>query len=235
MLLEVCSGSLQSAVNAQAGGAQRIELCCNLEQGGLTPSHATIQLAREKLGIEIFVLIRPRIGDFNYSELEIEQMEADISFCKKIGVDGVVIGVLNDKSEIDLEKNKLLLAAAEGMQTTFHRAFDCLKNPIEGLTEIIELGFNRILTSGLAPTAVEGQDLLKRLIEKAKNDIVILPGSGLNSKNIAAFVKKTNATEVHASAKKVIQPIDKSLFAVPYFETDIMEVQRLNAILQQFN
>ena len=159
----------------------------------------------------------------------------DISFCKKVGIDGVVIGVLNEKSEIDVAKSKLLLAAAAGMQTTFHRAFDCLNNPLEGLTEIIELGFDRVLTSGLAPTAVEGQDLLKKLIEKAKNDIMILPGSGLNSKNIAAFVKNTNAKEIHASAKKVIYPIDKSLFSIPYFETDIIEVQRLNAILQQFN
>lgn len=235
MLLEVCSGSLQSAINAQVGGAQRIELCCNLEQGGLTPSYATIQLAREKLAIDIFVLIRPRIGDFNYSELEVEQMQADISFCKKIGVDGVVFGVLNDRSEIDVEKNQLLLAAAKGMKTTFHRAFDCLQNPMEGLSKIINLGFDRILTSGLTQTAVEGQDLLKRLIEVAQDDIVILPGSGLNSKNIATFVKETNAKEVHASAKKVIHPTDQSLFATPYFETDIVEVQQLNAILQQFS
>lgn len=235
MLLEICASSLQSAINAQKGGAQRIELCCNLEQGGLTPSPATIQMAREQLTIDIFVLIRPRIGNFIYSELEIEQMQANIAFCENVGVDGVVFGVLDERNEIDTAKNKHLLASAKGMQTTFHRAFDCLKRPIEGLAKVIDLGFNRILTSGLAPTAVEGQDLLKRLIEIAKNDIGILPGSGLNSENIAAFVKKTKAKEVHASAKKVLQPTTQSLFAAPYFETDIREVQQLNAILQQFS
>jgi len=235
MLLEICASSLQSAINAQKGGAQRIELCCNLEQGGLTPSPATIQMAREKLTIDIFVLIRPRIGGFTYSELEIEQMRANIAFCKKAGVNGVVFGVLNDENELDVAKNKHLLASAKGLQTTFHRAFDCLKNPIEGLAEVIDLGFDRVLTSGLAPTAIEGQELLKRLIEITKTDIGILPGSGLNINNIAAFVKNTKAREVHASAKKVVQPTTKSLFAAPYFETDILEVQQLNAILQQFS
>lgn len=235
MLLEICASSLQSAINAQKGGAQRIELCCNLEQGGLTPSPATIQMARAQLTIDIFVLIRPRIGDFAYSELEIAQMQADIEFCKKAGIDGVVFGVLNEHNEIDVIKNKRLLASAKGMQTTFHRAFDCLKNPIGGLTKIIDLGFDRILTSGLASTAIEGQALIKKLIELAKSDISILPASGLNSENIEAFVKSTKAKEVHASAKKVIQPTTKSLFAAPYFETDTEEVQRLNAILQQFS
>lgn len=235
MLLEVCSGSLQSAINAQAGGAQRIELCCNLEQGGLTPSPATIQLAREKLTIDIFVLIRPRIGDFNYSELEIEQMEMDIAFCEKVGIDGVVFGALDDVNRIDLGKNSQLITAASGMQTTFHRAFDCLEDPIRGLVDVINLGFDRILTSGLATTAIEGQDVLKRLIEQAHNDIIILPGSGLKSENIADFINYTGAKEVHASAKKVIPATTKSLFAAPYYETDIVEVERLNAILQQFS
>ncbi|MEM1120743.1 MAG: copper homeostasis protein CutC, partial [Bacteroidota bacterium] len=167
MVLEICSGSLQSAINAQAGGADRVELCCNLEQGGLTPSPATIQLARAKLRIDIFVLIRPRIGDFNYSETALEQMYADIEFCKKVGVDGVVFGVLNEQSEVAIAKNKYLLKAAEGLQTTFHRAFDCLDDPLQGLAEVINLGFDRILTSGLASTAIKGQDLIKTLIGQA--------------------------------------------------------------------
>lgn len=235
MQLEICASSIQSAINAQLGGAQRIELCCNLEQGGLTPSAATIQMVRKKLTIEIFVLIRPRVGNFTYTDLEFEQMRANILFCKKVGVDGVVFGVLNEKNEIDQVKNRNLVELATGMQTTFHRAFDCLKEPMKGAEEITNLGFDRILTSGLAPTAMEGQDLLKRLIQQVKDQIIILPGSGLNSQNIADFLLMTQAKEIHASAKKIMKPRTDTLFSAPYFETDLEEVLRLNAVLQQFN
>ena len=231
MLLEICASSLQSAINAQAGGAQRIELCCSLEQGGLTPSHGTIKLARQALSIEIFVLIRPRAGDFAYTELEIAQMQEDILFCKSIGIDGVVFGVLNEQNEIDFERNKQLIALAKPMQTTFHRAFDCLKNPMLGLEQIIEVEFDRILTSGLESTAIEGKILLKKLIEQAQEKIIILPGSGLNSQNISDFIAFTKTKEVHASAKKIISPATDSLFSMPYFETDVNEVRRLMAIL----
>ncbi len=231
MLLEICASSLQSAINAQTGGAQRIELCCNLEQGGLTPSHGTIKLARQALSIEIFVLIRPRAGDFTYTEIELSQMQTDILFCKSIGIDGVVFGVLDAQNEIDIERNKQLIEVAKPMQTTFHRAFDCLKKPLQGLEQVIGLGYDRILTSGLAPTAVEGQFLLKELIAQAQNRIMILPGSGLNSQNISDFLAFTEAKEIHASAKKTILPVTESLFSAPYFETDVNEVQRLIAIL----
>ena len=235
MQLEICASSLASAIHAQAGGAQRIELCCNLEQGGLTPSAATIRLARKELNIDIFVLIRPRIGDFNYSDIEFQQMQEDILFCKKEGIDGVVFGVLNENEEIDLAKNRRLMELTAPMQTTFHRAFDCLKNPLEDLEKIIDLGFDRILTSGLAPTALQGQSLLKKLIAQAGNRIIILPGSDLNSHNMVDFLLATAAKEVHASAKKTIYPKADSLFATPYFETDEKEVERLSALLQQFS
>lgn len=231
MLLEICASSLQSALNAQRGGAQRIELCCNLEQGGLTPSYGTIKLARAALSIEIFVLIRPRAGDFIYTELELAQMREDILFCKSIGIDGVVFGVLEEQAKIDLAINKELIQLAAPMQTTFHRAFDCLKNPTQGLEQVIDLGFDRILTSGLEPTAIEGKVLLKKLIEQAQNRITILPGSGLNSQNVADFIVFTNTKEIHASAKKTILPTTNSLFSAPYFETDVKEVQRLIANL----
>jgi len=235
MQLEVCASSLTSAINAQAGGAQRIELCCNLEQGGLTPSAATIQLARKALTIDIFVLIRPRIGDFNYSDMEFQQMQENLLFCKKAGVNGVVFGILNEQQEIDLVKNKALVELAAPMQTTFHRAFDCLKNPFENLEKIIDLGFDRILTSGLVPTAIQGQALLKKLITQAGDRIMILPGSGLNSQNMSDFLLATGSKEVHASAKKTIYPKMESLFSAPYFETDQQEVERLIALLQQFS
>lgn len=235
MLLEICASSLTSAINAQSGGAERIELCCNLEQGGLTPSAATIQLAREKLTIDIFVLIRPRIGGFNYTELEFQQMQANILFCKEAGINGVVFGILNEQGAIDIDRNRQLLELAKPMQTTFHRAFDCLKNPLEALEKVVSLGFDRILTSGLQATAIQGQDLLKQLIQQAANRIIILPGSGLNSQNMNDFLLTTPAKEVHASAKKVIQPTVDNLFSTPYFETDQNEVEQLKRLLQQFS
>ena len=158
-------------------------------------------------------------------------MQEDILYCKSIGINGVVLGVLNEQNEIDKEQNKQLVKLAKPMQTTFHRAFDCLKNPIQGLEQIIDLGFDRILTSGLESTAIEGKILLRKLIEQAQNRITILPGSGLNSQNVADFIAFTKAKEIHASAKKTILPKTKSLFSVPYFETDVKEVQRLIAIL----
>ncbi len=235
MLLEICASSLSSAIRAQAGGAQRIELCCNLEQGGLTPSAATIRLAREKLDIAIFVLIRPRIGGFNYTEWEFQQMQADILFCKEIGIDGVVFGLLNKQGEIDIAQNRQLVELAKPMETTFHRAFDCLKNPLADLEKVISLGFDRILTSGLQSTVIEGQDLLTQLIQQAADRIIILPGSGLNSENIKDFVLATAAKEVHASAKQTIHPTINDLFSAPYFETDQKEVRQLTKVLQQFS
>ena len=235
MLLEICASSLTSAISAQTGGAQRIELCCNLEQGGLTPSAATIRLARKKLDIDIFVLIRPRIGGFNYTSLEFQQMQTDILFCKEVGINGVVFGILNKQDEIDIDRNRQLLELAKPMQTTFHRAFDCLKNPLNDLEEIISLGFDRILTSGLQSTAIQGQRLLKQLIQQAANRIIILPGSGLNSRNLRDFVLATAAKEVHASAKQTIHPTINNLFSTPYFETDQKEVEQLKELLQQFS
>ena len=234
MLLEICANSVQSALNAQLGGANRVELCSNLEQGGITPSPASIQLARKYLDIDLFVLIRPRIGDFCYTNLEFEQMQKDILFCKNEGVDGLVFGLLNAQNEIDVFKNKLLVELAGPMQTTFHRAFDCMEKPLENLEKMIDLGFDRILSSGLKASAPEGHALIKKLIEQANERIIILPGGGLNSQNIANFIQQTQATEVHLSAKKRVEPSDVSLFSTAYFETDTAEVQRVSAILNKF-
>lgn len=234
MVLEICANSLQSALNAQEGGADRIELCCNLEQGGLTPSAATIQLVRQQLSIEVFVLIRPRIGDFYYSPQEFELIQQEILFCKAQGIDGVVVGILDANNEIDIERNRILVELAKPMQITFHRAFDCLKNPFHSLAILIELGFDRVLTAGLETTALKGQTLLKTLLQKANNQIAILPGSGINSQNLFDFLVLTQAKEIHASAKKIIPPKTKHLFAAPFIETAIAEVRRLKAIMQQF-
>jgi len=231
MELEICTPSVQSAINAQKGGADRIELCANLEQGGTTPSAGTIGLVRKFLEIEVFALIRPRAGDFIYSPMELQEMKADILYCKEKGIDGVVFGVLNKKNEIDIQANRLLASLARPMQITFHRAFDCLENPFEGVEKLIDIGFERILTSGLKPRAVEAIPLIRQLIEQANDRIVIMPGSGLNSKNLKDFLVDTRATEVHASAKKVVSPGDQSLFSAPRFETDETEVKKLAEII----
>jgi len=201
--IEICANSLQSALNAQKAEANRVELCDNLFEGGTTPSAATILLARKYLDIGLLVLIRPRGGDFCYKEQEIEVMLADIQFAKQAGADGVVIGALQSDGTIDIEANRLLIEAAKPMQTTFHRAFDVCAEPFEALEQIIDLGFDRILTSGQKQTAIEGADLIQKLVEQAGNRIVILAGAGINADNITALQKKTKVKEFHFSAKKL--------------------------------
>ena len=219
MIIEICANSVQSAVIAQESGAQRIELCCNLEQGGLTPSPGTMELARKWLAIEVFVLIRPRIGDFCYSDIEMETKLKNILFCKELQMDGVVFGMLNKDKTIDIERNKILLEAARPMKVTFHRAYDCVPHPSEGLEQLVELGFDRVLTSGQANTAVQGQETIRQLVQQAANRIIILPGSGLNTKNIKNFVEFTKVKEVHLSAKHAIPSGEGGLFAANYLQT----------------
>jgi len=229
MIIEICANSLQSAIIAQEAGAQRIELCCNLEQGGLTPSPGTMELARKWLAIDVFVLIRPRIGDFCYSDIEFEAMLKNVLFCKALQVDGVVFGVLNKDKTIDLERNKILLEAARPMKVTFHRAYDCVPNASDGLEQLIALGFDRVLTSGQATTAVQGQGVIRQLVQQAANRIIILPGSGLNKENIKDFVAFTNVKEVHLSAKQAILSGEGGLFAAHYLQTS---AESLKAIVE---
>ena len=231
MKVEICANSVQSAVAAQEGGAHRIELCCNLKEGGLTPSSGTIQLARKWLAIEIFVLIRPRVGDFCYSDIEIETMLKDIFFCKENEVDGVVLGVLQKDNQIDMQNMALLIQAARPMQVTFHRAFDVLANPVQGLEQLVELGVDRLLTSGQATSAIAGQSFIKNLVQQAGERITILPGGGLNPSNISKFVQDTNVSEVHLSAKQTITKGAGSLFAASYFETNAEEVRKIVGLL----
>lgn len=243
MPIEICANSLQSAINAQKAGANRVELCDNLFEGGTTPSAATILLARKYLDIGLFVLVRPRGGDFCYTRQEIELMLADIQFAKQAGADGVVMGVLQSDGKIDVEANQQLIEAAKPMQTTFHRAFDVCREPFEALEQIINLGFDRILTSGQRQTAVEGADLIKKLVEKAGNRITILAGAGINADNIAALKQKTNAKEFHFSAKKRF--LSKMFFAneqvsfggqvnlpnMDYFESSVEKILRIKEAL----
>lgn len=201
MTLEICANSLQSALTAQEAGAQRVELCENLKEGGTTPSYGQISMARKLLTIKLYVLIRPRAGDFLYSELEFEIMKVDILNCKRLGCDGIVIGLLHSNGQIDVERTKELVALAAPMGVTFHRAFDACIDQEIALEDIIKTGCERILTSGGENTALEGVDAIKHFISQAKSRIIIMPGTGLNAKNIQEMKEKSGAKEFHASAK----------------------------------
>ncbi len=203
-ILEICAGSVESAIAARDGGAQRIELCAALEVGGVTPSAGLIAQARKIEGLTLNIIIRPRGGDFLYNEYEAACMEHDIRTCKQLGVDGVVIGALTADGDIDTTLCKRLIEAAEGMSITFHRAFDMCRDPRKALEELIEMGCDRVLTSGQASTAQAGVTLLRELVEQANGRIIIMPGCGVNSNNAAAILQATGAQEIHASARKSV-------------------------------
>ena len=180
VIIECCANSVQSAINGQAGGAERVELCANLELGGTTPSAASICMAREVLEVDLFVLIRPRVGNFCYSDLEMEEILQDIEFCKQVGCEGVVIGALTEDGNIDLENTKQMVEAASPMEVTFHRAFDQVSDTTQALQQIIDCGCARVLTSGTKETVKDGLEVLKTLAEKAKGKITIMPGGALD-------------------------------------------------------
>lgn len=199
---EVCANSVESCVEAQRGGADRVELCAGIPEGGTTPSYGDIVMARKLLiTTKLHVIIRPRGGDFLYSDLEREIMLEDVRMARRLGVDGVVFGVLTSDGDIDMDFMRRLMAESEGMSVTFHRAFDVCRNPFVALEQIIELGCDRILTSGQMPKAEDGVDLLKQLVEKAGDRIIIMPGCGVNAGNIAKIAQITGAKEFHFSAR----------------------------------
>lgn len=214
--LEICSNSSYSALQAQLGGATRVEFCQNLENGGITPSYGQIKRTRQLLNIGMHVLIRPRSGDFVYTDDEFEEMKMDIALCKKLGCDGVVIGVLLPDGRVDRKRNTILVELAKPMTVVFHRAFDRTSDPKQALEDVIALGFDRILTSGLRNTAAEGQELLKELILQAAGRIEIMPGAGVNAGNILEIIEHTKAVSIHSSAKV---SIDSRMT----FESDALE------------
>jgi copper homeostasis protein len=201
MILEVPVFDIQSAIIAQQAGAHRIELCSSMPEGGITPSHGMIKWAKENLKIPFYVMIRPRGGNFVYSKAEIEIMLHDIRFCQELGVEGVVFGTLTEKGKVNIPQNIQLLKAADQMQTTFHRAIDRSENPFEALEDIINCGFDRILSSGMKNTAPEGAEMLAQLVAKADSQIIIMPGSGVDDTNIASLHQTVQAKEYHSSAK----------------------------------
>jgi len=203
--LEICADSVQSAINAQRARAQRVELCDNLPEGGTTPGYGTIVSARNNLDISLHVLVRPRAGDFLYSDIEMDIMRRDIEICGECGVDGIVIGLLRYDGTIDLERTFELVDLARPMSVTFHRAFDMCADPFQGLEDVIRSGAGRLLTSGQKNRAEDGAGLLSALVKKAGKRIIIMPGSGINEENIGAIAKATGAKEFHLSARKRIE------------------------------
>ncbi|MGH8080912.1 MAG: copper homeostasis protein CutC [Lysobacter sp.] len=200
-LLEISANSLGSALAAQDGGADRVELCENLGEGGTTPSYGTLAVARDRLRIPLYVLIRPRAGDFLYDEDELAAMRADIEACVRLGCDGVVIGALDTDGEIDTAVCRELIAAAGSLGTTFHRAFDLVPDASRALEAVIGLGCERILTSGGADDAWQGADHIAALVEQASGRIALMAGAGVNAQNIVALAQRARVRELHASAK----------------------------------
>lgn len=201
ILLEVCIDSVQSALAAQTGGASRVELCDNLLVGGTTPSYGMIKQVRRAVTIGLHVLIRPRGGDFCYSETELAVMLEDIQMAKELGADGIVLGVLRPDGQIDKEAAGTLIAAARPLRITWHRAFDLAKDPQQALADIIELGCEYLLTSGQEQTAIAGKALIARLAQQAAGQIVIMPGGGVNESNIAELRLATGVNEFHSSGR----------------------------------
>lgn len=205
MKIEIAANSLASALSAFRAGADRIELCSNLELGGTTPGPGSLIASREKLNIPIHVLIRPRAGDFVYQSSEIEEMKRTIQFCREIKIEGIVMGFLTPEGKVDRDLTLQMADHAQGMDLTFHRAFDQVIDQEEALETIIDLGFDRILTSGGMPTVPEGIRQIANLIRQADERIIVMPGGGINNFNFKDVAEHTGAREFHMSAKKVIK------------------------------
>ena len=199
IVFEVCLEGIDGVYAAKAGGAQRVELCAALVEGGITPSYATIAASAE-VDIDVMVMIRPRGGDFDYTPRELDVMEADIAYCRRLGVAGVVFGVLTPEGHVAGPQVQRLVEAAGSLSVTFHRAFDVCRDPFLALDRLRQLGVDRVLTSGQAATVPGGLELIRRLVVEAGDDVVILPGCGITADNVAEVLRYTGAREFHATA-----------------------------------
>ena len=200
MTFEVCVDSVDGAVAAQQGGAQRVELCSDLLEGGLTPSHGTLEVARERLGIKIMAMVRPRGGDFCYTEAEFEVMRRDAGAARELGADGVVFGILNPDGTVDVDRTTELVSIARPLTVTFHRAFDMTRDPFEALDTLIALGVDRVLTSGQEPTVLEGAEVIASLVQRAAGRIIVMPGGGITARHARRIVELTGVRELHFAA-----------------------------------
>lgn len=202
MLIEVCVDSVASAVAAEEGGAKRVELCCALLEGGLTPSEGAIALARDELSIGLNVIVRPRGGDFLYTASEYEIMLRDVDAAKRLGADGVVVGILTAEGDVDVARTRALVERARPLSVTFHRAFDMSRDPHAAFDTLVDLGVDRILTSGQEESAMAGLDLLRELVARghqANDRIVVMPGGNIHETNVKKIANETGAEELHVT------------------------------------
>ncbi|WP_310993356.1 copper homeostasis protein CutC [Aequorivita marina] len=233
MKIEICANSFASAKSAQDAGADRIELCTELSVGGLTPSYGLLEKVCSELNIPVHVLIRPRSGDFTYSEEELDVMLRDIALCNKLGSAGIVSGALTADLKIDIEKTHRLIRASEGMEFTFHRGFDWVENPAEELQKLMDLQVNRLLSSGQKSTAIFGISLLKQLKIHSEGKIEIMPGSGINIDNALEF-KEAGFTSIHFSATTKKQVLSQrpavSMHSEAFFKEGIVATSNKETI-----
>ncbi|MCU0362431.1 MAG: copper homeostasis protein CutC [Bacteroidales bacterium] len=204
-LLEICVDSIDSAIIAQEAGADRIELCAGLPEGGTTPSYGTIVSVRNNLSISVNVIIRPRSGDFLYSDIEYDIMRREIDMCGELGANGIVIGILRAGGTIDIDRTAHLVEFAKPLPVTFHRAFDMCSDPHQGLEDVIASGAARLLTSGQKNSAPEGSELIGKLVSESGGRIIVMPGGGLNISNIASVAAQTKAWEFHLTGRKTVE------------------------------
>lgn len=236
-LLEIAVFNIESALVAAKAGADRLELCENPFDGGTTPSYGFLKNVVENISIPVFPIIRPRGGDFLYSNAEYKQICYDIELCKDLGFKGVVCGLLLEDGTIDQKRTADLVALAGSMDFTFHRAFDRAINPLKALEKIIDTGAKRILTSGQVPNAFDGKELIQQLVHQANNRIIILPGSGVRSNNIKALQEFTSAKELHSSARISVASNmqyhpDSMQETMSNTVVDFAEIKAMKALLQ---
>lgn len=244
ILIEACVTSAMSAVNAQKGGALRVELCDNLIEGGTTPSVGMIVRTRDLISIDLFVMIRPRGGDFCYSDDEFEIMKEDVISLTRLGVNGIVTGILNPDGSIDVKRMAELRSLAGGMGFTCHRAFDMSRDKFKALEDIIRIGADRILTSGGQNKAPDGTALIREMIIQADGRIIIMPGSGVNEDSISALRESTGASEFHVTGRSLYpgkmkyKNPDVSMgdnVTVPEYDQWITDPERIRKIVKLAN
>ncbi len=243
LTLEICVDSVEGALAAQSGGAQRVELCDNLLEGGTTPSAGMIAVTRQQIGIGLNVIIRPRGSDFCYSDLEFAVMQYDITQAKQLGADGVVIGLLNPDGTIDKVRTAALIELARPLSVTFHRAFDMAVEPHQALEDLISLGVDRVLTSGQESSAVEGLDLIAALVQQAGERIIVMPGGGVNERSIHKIVRQSGVREIHLSARSSVESAMTyrrshvfmgGTLRPPEFSRQIADSERIRGIISHF-
>jgi len=200
-IIEIATSDFTTTQFAVEGGADRIELCAALSDGGTTASYGTIRKCRESFDVHLFPIIRPRSGDFFYTDEEFDLMMEDLKLCKELGCDGVVIGLLKKDGTIDKKRTGKMIESGYPLEVTFHRAFDRCRDPFEALEQLVEIGCGRILTSGQQPVAIDGVQLIAQLVKAADNRIIIMPGSGVRKENIKELADKTGAVEFHTSLR----------------------------------